>query len=180
MVNGPLTPIGAGRLLRASNECGAGQAAFHLIEQPIEGIWSCGPRPVCATSLIASTRSRRSLSAALSLRAASSRPRGVADEAADDSLHVRTRIADEGDQQPVRSGALEDAVAAAIGGWEREVHSLPTKVADRRAGRHTPSFAILIPLMSISREGRPLKRHALFARNHATTSAAFRSGGSTG
>jgi hypothetical protein len=30
--------IGAGRLLRASNDCNAGQAAFHLIEQPIEGI----------------------------------------------------------------------------------------------------------------------------------------------
>jgi hypothetical protein len=42
------------------------------------------------------------------------------------------------------------------------------------------SFAILIPLTSTSREGRPLKRHALFARNHATTSAAFRSGGNTG
>jgi hypothetical protein len=47
---------------------------FHFIEQPIEGICSCGPRPVSATCFIASNRSRRAFATAV-MREASSRPR---------------------------------------------------------------------------------------------------------
>ena len=47
----------------------------HLIEQPILGICSSGPRPVSATSFIASNKSRRASGAAACLRLASKRPR---------------------------------------------------------------------------------------------------------
>jgi hypothetical protein len=41
-------PIKAGPLLRAFDDCEAGQAAFHLIKQPLEGIWSLPAFPRCA------------------------------------------------------------------------------------------------------------------------------------
>ena len=50
-------------------------SVFHLIEQPMLGIWSSGPRPVSATSFMASNRSRLTSPSAVSLRLASRRPR---------------------------------------------------------------------------------------------------------
>jgi hypothetical protein len=47
---------------------------FHLIEQPIDGICSGGPRPVSATCFIASKRSRRAFGIGV-VREASSLPR---------------------------------------------------------------------------------------------------------
>jgi hypothetical protein len=46
-------------LLRVRDEVEGNYAAFHLMEQPIDGVCSRGPRPVNATPFIASNRSRR-------------------------------------------------------------------------------------------------------------------------
>ena len=48
--------------------------SFHLIEHPIDGVCSFGPRPVSETSFIASNRSRRAFAAGC-MREASSRAR---------------------------------------------------------------------------------------------------------
>jgi hypothetical protein len=48
--------------------------SFHLIEQPIDGICSTGPRPFSATCFIASKRSRRTFGMGV-VREASSLPR---------------------------------------------------------------------------------------------------------
>lgn len=47
----------------------------HLMEQPMLGICSAGPSPISATCFMASNRSRRAPSGAVSLRLASRRPR---------------------------------------------------------------------------------------------------------
>jgi hypothetical protein len=75
----PQTPLGAhtddsGILVKSySRRAQAGQV-FHLIEQPIDGICSGGPRPVSATCFIASKRSRRPFGIGV-VREASSLPR---------------------------------------------------------------------------------------------------------
>ncbi len=57
------------------SKLGVFYSLFHLIEQPMLGTCSAGPRPVSATSFIPKNRSRRTSPSAVSLRLASNRPR---------------------------------------------------------------------------------------------------------
>jgi hypothetical protein len=68
------TPDAGRRLDNAPNAPEEPSQCFHLIEQPIDGNCSFGPRPVSAICFMASYRSRRAFAMGV-IREASSRPR---------------------------------------------------------------------------------------------------------